>query len=215
MTKPDTLAFLLLFSVWPAAVRLGEDRSGIEQEAIRQVREAGIGLNPTIQAVILQYVAQEGQKVLERVRNAGSAVAEQIQRGNARTPAAQRVNAIRRGWTSNARKRMNRQQVGVSSGPGPTGGGGADVGGDRSSPAVPSPTATVEPAAEPMVNYQGYVPVCDDLSQVIALIGVEADRLGWNPPEMQQFIQRQFQGRSRRQLQDEELFDLLLLLRQI
>ena len=44
------------------------------------------------------------------------------------------------------------------------------------------------------MNYQGYVPVCDDLSQVIALIGVEVDCLGWKPPEMQQFIQRQFQG---------------------
>ena len=117
MTKPDTLAFLLLFSVWPAAVRLGEDRSGIEQEAIRQVRDAGIGLNPTILAVILQYVAQEGQKALERVRNAVvEAVVEQIQRGNARTPAAQLVNAIRRGWTSNAWKRMNWQQAGVTPG---------------------------------------------------------------------------------------------------
>jgi len=191
------------------------ERSGIEQEAIRQVRDAGIGLNPTIQAVILQYVAQEGQKALERVRNAVEAVTEQIQRGNARNPAAQLVNAIRRGWTSNARKRLNRQQAGVTPGRCTGGGGPGDLSQEPSPPAVDAPAVSVEPASEPMVNYQGYVPVYDDLSQVISLIGVEADRLGWKPPEMQQFIQGQFQGRSRRQLQDEELFDLLLLLRQL
>ena len=85
---------------------------------------------------------------MERVRNAGSAVAEQIQRGNARTPAAQLVNAIRQGWTSNARKRLNRQRkIGVT--PGPDGTGGVDLGGERSSPAVDFPAASVEPAAEP------------------------------------------------------------------
>lgn len=65
------------------------------RQLIAEVRDAGIRLNPTIQRVIAETVAQLGAAAMERIRNATAVVSHSKQ---ARNPEGLFMKAIKLGW---------------------------------------------------------------------------------------------------------------------
>jgi hypothetical protein len=91
------------------------------------------------------------------------------------------------------------------------GGNSSLAGGADGSPAQPAPNAAVnQPVSRPM---DSLAMETTDLSDVIAQIGTEIERIGWTKKQGSQYLQETYGKRTRQELTQAELLDFLSYLK--